>query len=123
MLLPIEKPSNCEEMCTTINFLSAQGMKAAEIHHEISQVYDENIMSNGMIWKWVRVFKDGYMNVYHMEQSGGTSFIAEDLVQKVDEKIKNNRCFTISSSNEFLQVLRSVLCEIVTRCLHYRKLC
>jgi hypothetical protein len=37
-------------MLTVICFLSGKAMKAAEIHHEISEVYGEN-MSIGMVRK------------------------------------------------------------------------
>ena len=40
-------------------------MLKAEIHHEINEVYGEN-MSTGMVWKLVRTFKD----VHDLEQSG-----------------------------------------------------
>lgn len=49
--------------------------------------------------------------------------ITEDLVQKVDEKVNENRHVTISSlSDEFPQASRTVLYEIVTERLNYRKL-
>ncbi|GBL96467.1 hypothetical protein AVEN_229921-1 [Araneus ventricosus] len=77
-------------------------VKAAEIHRQISEVYEENIMSGGMVRKWVRVFKDGRTNVNEEERSGRPSVITEDLVQKVDGKVREIRRFTISSlSNEF----------------------
>jgi hypothetical protein len=40
---------------TGIGIIHGKSMKEAEIHREISKVYRENIMSNGMVWKWVRV--------------------------------------------------------------------
>ena len=67
-----------------------------EIHHEINEVYGENIMSDGMLQKWVRTFKDDCINVHDVELSGQLSVITEDLVQKVDGKVKDNRCFMIS---------------------------
>ncbi|XP_073976274.1 protein GVQW3-like [Rhodnius prolixus] len=120
---PIENPADCE-IRAVIRFLSTKGVKAAEIHREISEVYGENIMSSGMVRKWVRAFKDGRTNVHDVERIGRPSVITEDLVQKVNEKVKKNKCFTISSlSNEFPQVSRSVLYEILTERLNYRKLC
>ena len=81
-------------------------------------------MSNGMARKWVRAFKEGRTNVHDEAWSGRLSVINDDLVQKVDEKVCENRQFTISSlSNEFPHVSRSVLYEIVTDCLNYRNLC
>ncbi|GBM37056.1 hypothetical protein AVEN_228075-1 [Araneus ventricosus] len=71
-------------------------------------------MREGMIRKWVRAFKYGHTNVHDEERSGRPSVITEDLVQKVDRKVRKNKRFTILSfSNEFPQVSRSVLHGIV----------
>ena len=65
----IENPTNCE-ICSVIRYLSAKGVKAVEIHHNICEVYGQNIMSDGMVCKWVRAFKNGRKNVHDEEQSG-----------------------------------------------------
>ncbi|GFU48388.1 hypothetical protein TNCV_3342791 [Trichonephila clavipes] len=44
---PIENPADCE-VRAVIRFLCAQGFKSVDIHHQISEVYGENIMSDGM---------------------------------------------------------------------------
>ncbi|GFT18054.1 HTH_48 domain-containing protein [Trichonephila clavipes] len=54
-------------------------------------------MSDGMVRKWVRVFKDGRTNIHDEERSGRPSVITDELIQKVDCKVKENRRFTISS--------------------------
>ena len=92
----IENPADCE-ICSVIRYLSAKGVKAVEIHHNICEVYGQNIMSDGKVWKWVRAFKDGRKNVHDEERSGQPSVISYDLLQKVDEKVKMIRHFTISS--------------------------
>ncbi|GBM00655.1 hypothetical protein AVEN_118006-1 [Araneus ventricosus] len=110
----IENPADCE-IRSTICFLNAKDVKAAEIHRQISEVYGENLMSEGMVRKWIRAFKDGHKKVHNEHRSGRTSVITDDLMQKVDKKVLENRCFTISSSsNEFHKVARSVLYRIVT---------
>lgn len=120
---PIVSPADCE-VRSVIRFLSAKGVKAVDIYREISAVYGENIMSEGMVRKWVRAFKDGRSNVHDEERSGRPSLITDELIGKVDEKIQENRRFTISSlSEQFPQVSRSVIYDIVTERLHYRKLC
>ncbi|GBN21765.1 hypothetical protein AVEN_155627-1 [Araneus ventricosus] len=75
----IENPAECE-MLSVIHLLNAKDVKAYEIHRQISEVYDENIMSEGMVRKWVRQFKDGRTNVHDEERSGRPSVITEDLV-------------------------------------------
>jgi hypothetical protein len=50
--------------------------------------------------------------------------VNEDFVSAEEEKIQENRRFTISSlSLQFTQISRSVLHEIVSEKLRFRKLC
>ncbi len=105
----IENPIDCE-MHIVICFLSAKDMK--QLKFTVRFIYRQNIMSDGMVYKWVGAFKDGWNYVHDKvtEKVGGTSVITHDLVHKVYEKVKMNRCFMISSlSDEFPQVSRSVL--------------
>ncbi|GBL96704.1 hypothetical protein AVEN_111844-1 [Araneus ventricosus] len=92
----IENPADCEKR-SVIHLLNAKHEKMAEIHRQLSEVYGENIMSEGMVRKWVRAFKNGHTNVYDEERNGRPSVITEDLVKKVDGKVRENRRFTISS--------------------------
>ena len=52
-------------------------------------------MSDGMVRKWVRVFKDGRKNVHDEERSGQSSVFSDNFLQKVDEKVKMNQSFII----------------------------
>ncbi|KAL4714916.1 hypothetical protein ACJJTC_014287 [Scirpophaga incertulas] len=87
----IVSPAACE-VRAVIRFLSAKGVKPIDIHREICEVDGQNIMSDGMVRKWVRAFKDGRTNVHDEERSGRPSVVNEDLVQKVDEKIPPKFC-------------------------------
>ena len=112
------------EVRAVIRFLSAKGLKPIGIHREICAVYGQNIISDGMVRKWVREFKDAVTNVHDEQRSGRPSVVNESLVQKVDNKVRENRRFTISSScDDFHNVSRSVLYDIVTEHLSYRNLC
>jgi hypothetical protein len=55
------------EIRSVIRYLSAKGVKAVVIHCNICEVYGQNIMSDGMVRKWVRTFKDGRKNVHDEE--------------------------------------------------------
>ncbi|GBM65774.1 hypothetical protein AVEN_129028-1 [Araneus ventricosus] len=101
----IENPADCE-IRSANPFLNAKDVKAAEINLQISEVCEENIMSEGMVRKWVSAFKDGAPP--DEERSGRPSVVTEDLMQKDDGKVRENRSFTISFlSNEFPQVSRN----------------
>jgi hypothetical protein len=64
MLCPaIDNPASCE-IRAVIRFLHAKNMSAAEIHRELcAAVYVQNIMSEGTVRQWCRMFKDGRKNV------------------------------------------------------------
>ena len=81
-------PTDCE-VRAVIQFLSAKGVKPIDTHREICEDYGQNIMSDRMVRKWVRAFKDGRTNVHDEEWSGHPSVVNEDLVQKVDKKVRD----------------------------------
>ncbi|GBN43428.1 hypothetical protein AVEN_14349-1 [Araneus ventricosus] len=81
-------------------------------------------MTDGMVRKWVRHFKDGRTNVHDEARSGRSSVVNDGSVPKVNEKIRENSRFTIRMlCDEFPQISKTVLPEIVTNRLNYRKLC
>jgi hypothetical protein len=53
----IDNPASCE-IRTIIRFLHAKNMSATEIHHELYRFYGKNVMSEGTIRQWCRMFKD-----------------------------------------------------------------
>jgi hypothetical protein len=97
-------------------------MKPADIHRRLCEVYGEHTMSDSMVRRWVRHFNEGRENVPDDSRSGRPPVINEDLVHAVEEKIQENRRFTISSlCLHFPQI--SLLDEIVSDKLRFRKLC
>jgi hypothetical protein len=70
------------------------------------------------------MFKDGRTNVHNEKRNGRPSVVSDDLVQNVDQKICERRCFTISVfSCKSPQISRTVLYEIFTVRLGYHKFC
>ncbi|GBN70096.1 hypothetical protein AVEN_175738-1 [Araneus ventricosus] len=65
----IENPADYK-IRSVIRFLLAKDVKAAEIYRHISEVYGENFMSQGIVRKWVRAFKDDRTNVHDEERNG-----------------------------------------------------
>ena len=123
MFKKIETPAACE-MRSVIRFLNAKNMKPAEIHRQLCDVYGEHAMSSSMVRRWVRLFNEGRENVHDDPRSGRPSVVNEDLVRAVEEKIRENRRFTITSlSLHFPQISRSLLHEIVSDKLKFWKLC
>ena len=123
MCAAINNPASCEVLAV-IRFLLARNNNAAEIHRQLCEVYGPNVMSDGMVRQWCRLFKEGRANVHDEERSGRPSVIKGDLVEKVKTTIRGNRRFTISElSLEIPQVSRSAIYDIVSEKLGYKKLC
>jgi hypothetical protein len=58
MMCPeINNPASCK-FHAVIHFLHAKNMNAAEIHHQLCVVYGQNVMSEGTVRQWCRMFKD-----------------------------------------------------------------
>ncbi|GFX21015.1 histone-lysine N-methyltransferase SETMAR [Trichonephila clavipes] len=123
MFKTIDQPAYCE-IRSVIRFLTAKNVSVAEIHRQISDVYGPNVMSSSKVRKWVTAFKDGRENVHDEPRSGRPSVITDDLVNAVDEKIREDRRFTISTlASEFPNVGRTTLHKVVSEKLKFRKLC
>ena len=123
MFKKIENPSACE-MRFVVCFLNAKNMKPAEIHCQLCDVYGEHAMSSPVVQRWVRLFNEGRENVHDDQRSGQPSVVNEDMVRAVEEKIRENRRYTITSlSLHFPQISWSLLHEIVSDELWFQKLC
>jgi transposase len=55
--------------------LNARNVKLADIHCQVCEVYSENVMSNGMVRKWVGKFKEGRDNAHDEPRSGPPSVV------------------------------------------------
>ncbi|GFX99360.1 uncharacterized protein TNCV_1550241 [Trichonephila clavipes] len=123
MFKTIDQPADCE-IRSLIRFLTAKNVSAAEIHRQISDVYGPNAMSRSEVRKWARAFKDGWENVHDELRSSRPSVITDDLINAMDEKIREDRRFTISTLPlEFPNVGRTTLHKVVSEKLKFRKLC
>jgi len=87
-------------------------------------VYGDNVMSDGMVRKWFRIFNEGREYVYDEARIGRPSLVNDDLVHKVNERVRADRRFTISDLPlHFLRISRTLLYDIVSIHLGYRKVC
>jgi hypothetical protein len=62
----IDNPTS-SEIRAVIRFLWAKNMSTAEIHRELCAIYDQNVMSEGAVSQWCRMFKDGQPNIHNEE--------------------------------------------------------
>ena len=121
MFKTIERAADCE-IRFVIRFFNSKNVLPSEIHHQICQVYGDNAMSDGMVRKWVRVFNEGRENVHDEARSGRPSLVNDELVRKVNERVRDDRRFTISDlSLHFPQISRTPLYDIVSSHLGRRR--
>jgi hypothetical protein len=70
--------SNTGKICAVFCFLYAKNTSALEIHRKLCMVvYGLNVMSEGTVRKWCRMFKDGRANVHDEERSGWPAICSE----------------------------------------------
>ncbi|GBN57012.1 hypothetical protein AVEN_16475-1 [Araneus ventricosus] len=123
MFKTIADPVDCE-VRSVIRSLNAKKVKPAEIHRQLVEIYGENVITDGKVRKWVRQFNYGRTNVHDEARTGRPSVVNDGLVAKVNERIRENRRFTIRMLyDEFPQISNTVLHETVTNRLNYHKLC
>jgi hypothetical protein len=61
MCLAIDNSASCE-IRAIVHFHQARNMNAEEINRELCAVYGQNVMSEGIVRQWCRMFKDGRTN-------------------------------------------------------------
>ncbi|PNF35235.1 hypothetical protein B7P43_G06871 [Cryptotermes secundus] len=111
------------EVQSVIKFLNAQSRAPIEIR-QLCWIYGPNVMSKQMVRHWCRQFSAGRQSVHDEKRSGWPSIITDDLVELVRERIMENHCVTIAElSSHVPQISRTLLHEIVTEHLLFRKLC
>ena len=121
MNAPISNPADCE-VRGVVRFLRAENVTPSEIHRRLVAVYGEHVMNAVSVRKWCTMFRNGRTDVHDAERSGRPSVITDVLKQKVNCIIRENRHFTISEVYEQCpDVSRTVVYEIVTEYLQYRK--
>ena len=93
MCAVIAKPASCE-VRSVIRFLVAKNCKASEIHRQLCEVYGPDVMSEGGVRQWCRMFKNGRTNVHDEERSGRPSIVNADLIRLVDGRVRADRRLT-----------------------------
>jgi len=114
MFKAIEGTADYEIRCA-ICFLNARNVLPSEIHHQNCQVYGDNAMSNVTVRKWVWMFNEGRENLHDEGRSGRPSLVNDDFVRKANERVRDDRRFTISDLFlHFSQILRTLIYDIAS---------
>jgi len=110
----IEEVADCE-IRSVIRSVNARNALPSEIHHQICQVHGDNATSDGTVRKWVRMFNEGPENVRDEVRSGRPSLVNDDLVRKFNQRVRDDRRFTISDLSVHLpHISRTLLYDIVS---------
>jgi hypothetical protein len=62
----VDNPTSCE-IRNVICFLHNTSMSAVEIHRELCAVYGQNVINEGTVRQWCRMFRDGQTNAHNEE--------------------------------------------------------
>jgi hypothetical protein len=82
MMCPvIDNRASCK-IRSLIPFLHTKNMSAMEIHCELCAVHGQNVMSEGTVRQWCKMFKDGKTNVHDERQSDRPSVVSEPNIIK-----------------------------------------
>lgn len=123
MSAPILNPAKCE-VRSVIRYLVAKGNAPCQIFNEIQTIYGHCVMNQNNVYKWCREFKAGRTSVHDENRSGRPSIVTDELVRKIDEMVRDDRRLTLDEISALVpQISRSLLHEIVTETLGFRKLC
>jgi hypothetical protein len=95
--MKIENPAKCE-IRLVIKLLDAKSVGPAEIYRQVCEFYGESAMSDGMARRWCRMFSEGRTNVHDDDKSDRPSLVTADLLDQVNEKIRENRRFSFFSN-------------------------
>jgi hypothetical protein len=119
----IPNPDKCE-VHSVVHFLKAKGETAAEIQSKLISIYGEDIMNRQNMAKWCSELKAGRMDIHDEKRNRRLSVGTDCLIQKIEEKIHNDRCVMMDELHEQCsEVSRTVLYETLTKRLGYCKLC
>ncbi|GFU53498.1 hypothetical protein TNCV_3169321 [Trichonephila clavipes] len=72
-------------MLSIICFLNSRNIKPVEIHRQLVEIYDENVMSYEMVKNWVRQVNDRCINIYDCAWS-----LLSMMVWLKNEKLNEN---------------------------------
>lgn len=118
----IARAANCE-VRAVIRFLDAKGLRPVDIFREILEIYG-NVINQRNVTKWCKLFYEGREELHDQQRSGRPSIKTADLIQKVDETVREDRRITMQQlQKKFPDVSVRSLFEIVTEDLAYKKIC
>lgn len=116
--------STIEEQRGVIRFLTAEGVKPANIHRRMLTVYGEGCVSDKSVRKWSARFRAGRESLVDDPRPGqANKIITADLIDKVDDLVRSDRRLTLRMLAMKVDVSLGTMWTIVHDRLRYRKVC
>lgn len=113
-----------EEVRSVIRYLHSENISAAEIHRKLKKTYDDKVIDESTVRRWCKRFSAGQSSGTANKRSGRPSVITDDLIQSVQRFVNSDKRRTLDDiHDEYPDVSRTILHEIVTKNLGYRKIC
>ncbi|KAG5318103.1 SETMR methyltransferase, partial [Pseudoatta argentina] len=120
--MSIQSPAKCE-IRSVIRYLVWKGKTPVEVYNEVKTAYGDKGMNRTSVFKWCREFKNGRTSVYDDQRSGRPSILTDDIVEKIENALRDDRRLTVDELSAMVaQISRSLLHETITETLGYRKL-
>ena len=83
-----------------------------------------DVTSGDGVRHWCDMFRSGHTNVHDEEKSGRPGIMDAELIQLVDERVRETCRFTISElCDHFPQICHTLLFKVITEDLGYWKFC
>lgn len=115
-------------MRSVIKFLAHEGVLACDIRRRLVSAYGPDLMNCQNVAKRVRVSRSVVRrvstNVHDKEKSGRPFLVSDDFIQKVDQIIREDRRRILDEiQDKCANIYRTILQDVITNQLDYRKLC
>ena len=103
-----------EEQRAVIWVLWTEGVPSAEMHRRMSVQYGNSVVSQQIVYKWIKRFKNGHTSVKHEEGARHpTTSITDANKEWIHDMIVQNRWVTIDEVAHQLQISHGAACEII----------
>lgn len=107
-----------------MRFLTAEGVKPADIHRRMVAVYGEDCVSDKSVRKWSARFREGRESLNDDPRPGqANTVITAELIDKVNDLVRNDRRIRIRILAGMIEASVGTVWTIVHDRLGYRKVC
>jgi transposase len=109
-------------VCAVIRFLNAKQKSPTEIHKEVVEVYDENVISRKQVSVWCNQFKEGQTSLRDEEHAGRPTAACNAVSEhRIEQLVLTVRRMKLKEIAYTLNLSKTTVYRIVDDTLGYRK--